>query len=72
VVRSSTFTGALVRRLGVANFFGDQPDRYPHADLVALQEVRLDFVLLRDEPYEFTTARGVPRVGDPCGSEEDS
>ena len=58
VVGSSTFTGDLVRRLGVENAFGTHPERYPHVDLAELQAAELDFVLLPDEPYEFTSDDG--------------
>jgi ABC-type Fe3+-hydroxamate transport system substrate-binding protein len=58
VVGSATFTGDLVRRLGVENVYGSQPERYPHVDLTELQEADLDFVLLPDEPYEFTPDDG--------------
>lgn len=57
-VGSSTFTGDLVRRLGVENAFGVHPERYPHVDLVELQHMDLDFVLLPDEPYVFTPDDG--------------
>lgn len=58
VVGSSTFTGDLVRRLGVENLFGTHPERYPHVDLGELQKAELDFVLLPDEPYAFTPDDG--------------
>lgn len=58
VVGSSTFTGDLVRRLGVENAFDTHPERYPHVELAELQGAALDFVLLPDEPYEFTPGDG--------------
>jgi len=58
VVGSSTFTGDLVRRLGVENVFGTRPERYPHVDPTQLHEADLDFVLLPDEPYAFTPDDG--------------
>jgi ABC-type Fe3+-hydroxamate transport system substrate-binding protein len=58
VVGSSTFTGDLVRRLGVENVFATHPERYPQVDLAELQAADLDFVLLPDEPYEFTSDDG--------------
>lgn len=58
VVGSSTFTGDLVRRLGVRNVFDSHPARYPHVDLTELQEADVDFVLLPDEPYEFSPEDG--------------
>lgn len=54
VVGSSTFTGDLVRRLGIENVFGTRPGRYPHVDLSELHQEALDFVLLPDEPYAFS------------------
>ena len=58
VVGSSTFTGDLVRRLGVENVFDTHAERYPHVELAELQQADLDFVLLPDEPYEFTPDDG--------------
>ncbi len=58
VVGSSTFTGDLVRRLGVENAFDTSPERYPHVDLAELQAADLDFVLLPDEPYAFSPDDG--------------
>lgn len=58
VVGSSTFTGDLVRRLGVENAFDTHPERYPHVELDELQKAELDFVLLPDEPYEFSADDG--------------
>lgn len=58
VVGSSTFTGDLVRRLGVQNVFADHPDRYPHTDPDAIHAAEPDVVLLPDEPYTFTADDG--------------
>jgi len=58
VVGSSTFTGDLVRRLGVENAFATHPRRYPHVELAQLQQANIDFVLLPDEPYPFSPADG--------------
>jgi ABC-type Fe3+-hydroxamate transport system substrate-binding protein len=58
VVGSSTFTGDLVRRLGVQNVFGSRPARYPHVDLTELHPADVDFVLLPDEPYAFSAGDG--------------
>jgi hypothetical protein len=58
VVGSSTFTGDLVRRLGVENVFGTRPERYPHVDLSEVHEANPDFVLLPDEPYAFSPDDG--------------
>ena len=58
VVGSATFTGDLVRRLGLANVYDDHPDRYPHVDLADLDRAGADVVLLPDEPYLFTADDG--------------
>jgi ABC-type Fe3+-hydroxamate transport system substrate-binding protein len=58
VVGSSTFTGDLVRRLGVENVFDAHPERYPHIDLCELQRAEVNFVLLPDEPYAFSPEDG--------------
>ena len=58
VVGSSTFTGDLVRRLGVANAYEEDPGRYPHVELEELNTLHLDFVLLPDEPYPFSATDG--------------
>lgn len=58
VVGSSTFTGDLVRRLGLANAFDAHPERYPHVELEELNALDLDFVLLPDEPYPFSAKDG--------------
>lgn len=53
VVGARTFTGDLVRRLGLANVYDDHAERYPHVDLDALRSAGADLVLLPDEPYTF-------------------
>jgi hypothetical protein len=58
VVGSSTFTGDLARRLGLANVYADQADRYPHVDVTELDAAGADVVLLPDEPYLFTDDDG--------------
>jgi len=58
VVGSATFTGDLVRRLGLANVYADHPDRYPHVDLADLDGAGADVCLLPDEPYVFTADDG--------------
>jgi ABC-type Fe3+-hydroxamate transport system substrate-binding protein len=58
VVGSSTFTGDLARRLGLANVYADHPERYPHVDLADLDAAGADVVLLPDEPYLFTAEDG--------------
>lgn len=58
VVGSSTFTGDLVRRLGVENAFEESTERYPHVELAELNTMNLNFVLLPDEPYPFSERDG--------------
>ena len=58
VVGSSTFTGDLVRRLGVTNAFDDHTGRYPHMELTEIHAADPDVVLLPDEPYTFTADDG--------------
>jgi hypothetical protein len=58
VVGSSTFTGDLARRLGLANAYAGHPDRYPSIDLTELDVAGADLVLLPDEPYLFTEDDG--------------
>lgn len=58
VVGSRTFTGDLVRRLGLRNVYDDHADRYPHVALEDLDRDDVDLVLLPDEPYTFTASDG--------------
>ncbi|OLF08919.1 helical backbone metal receptor [Actinophytocola xanthii] len=62
VVGRDTFAGDVLRRLGVANAYATDPDRYPRPSLEALR-ARLDsgeadLVVLPDEPYAFTPDDG--------------
>ena len=58
VVGSDTFTGDVLRRLGVRNAFGDHPERYPRIPLAELTAAAPDLVVLPDEPYRFTADDG--------------
>lgn len=58
VVGSSTFTGDLLARVGLANAFGGHPQRYPHVEVGEVDGDDIDAVLLPDEPYVFTAADG--------------
>lgn len=58
VVGSRTFTGDLLRRLGLENAYCGHHDRYPHADVAEVDDGRADVVLLPDEPYVFTAEDG--------------
>lgn len=58
VVGRDTFTGDVLRRLGVRNAFESHPERYPKVPLPDLRAVRPDLVVLPDEPYRFTAEDG--------------
>ncbi|MDO9378461.1 MAG: helical backbone metal receptor [Nocardioidaceae bacterium] len=58
VVGSSTFTGDLLRRMGLENVHGDADDRYPSVDVGEVDAAGADVVLLPDEPYVFTADDG--------------
>jgi ABC-type Fe3+-hydroxamate transport system substrate-binding protein len=58
VVGSGTFTGDLLRRLGVENVFADSDERYPKVSLEQIASAAPDLVVLPDEPYEFTAHDG--------------
>ena len=58
VVGSRTFTGDLIKRLGLINAFAESPDRYPHVELEEIDRTDIDLVLLPDEPYVFTPDDG--------------
>jgi ABC-type Fe3+-hydroxamate transport system substrate-binding protein len=58
VVGSETFTGDLAARIGLANVYGDHPERYPHVSLEDLSARQPDLVVLPDEPYRFTADDG--------------
>jgi ABC-type Fe3+-hydroxamate transport system substrate-binding protein len=67
VVGRDTFAGDVLRRLGVANAYATDRDRYPRPTLDALRAKvsggEADLVVLPDEPYEFTEDDG-PEVFD--------
>ena len=58
VVGRSTFTGDLLRRIGLTNVFADHSDRYPHVRLDEVDRADADVVLLPDEPYRFSADDG--------------
>jgi ABC-type Fe3+-hydroxamate transport system substrate-binding protein len=58
VVGGSTFTGDLLRQLGLVNAYADHPDRYPTVELSELDRAGLDLVVLPDEPYVFGPTDG--------------
>ena len=58
VVGPGMFSSDMLDRLGYDNVFDDGTDRYPHADVAAIQSRNPDVVLLPDEPYVFTAEDG--------------
>ncbi|MFG2073720.1 helical backbone metal receptor [Nonomuraea maritima] len=58
VVGRDTFTGDVLRRLGVDNLYAGHPERYPKIPLDELNGRRPDVVVLPDEPYAFSSADG--------------
>lgn len=58
VVGRSTFTGDLLRRAGLANYFADHRERYPRVGVEEIDRADIDVVLLPDEPYAFTDTDG--------------
>ena len=65
-VGRDTFTGDVVRRLGLTHVLAGDTDRYPHVALADLDDPgRVDLVLLPDEPYAFTATDGPERFCTP-------
>jgi ABC-type Fe3+-hydroxamate transport system substrate-binding protein len=58
VLGGDTFAGDVLRRLGVANVYADDPQRYPRPSLEQIQARRPELVVLPDEPYRFTEKDG--------------
>ncbi len=58
VVGRDTFTGDLLRLLGLANVFADHADRYPTVTPEEIEARRPAVVLLPDAPYVFTSEDG--------------
>lgn len=58
VLGRDTFAGDVLRRLGVANQWGDHEERYPRPGLAELRARRPELVVLPDEPYRFTAEDG--------------
>jgi len=58
VVGHSTFTGDVLRRLGVDNAYEGAVERYPRATPEQMRRTGADIVVLPDEPYAFTADDG--------------
>ncbi len=62
VIGRDTFAGDVLRRLGIANAYADDPDRYPRPALAELRAKfangAADLLVLPDEPYLFTAEDG--------------
>jgi ABC-type Fe3+-hydroxamate transport system substrate-binding protein len=67
VLGADTFAGDVLRRLGVANLYGDAAERYPRPALDQIRARRPDLVVLPDEPYPFSAQDGPESFPDtPC------
>jgi ABC-type Fe3+-hydroxamate transport system substrate-binding protein len=51
---ADTYAHDVLRMLGYSNVFANAGERYPRTTLAEAVELRPDFVLLPDEPYEFS------------------
>ena len=58
VLGRDTFAGDVLHRLGVANAYADDPERYPRPSLEDLRAKPKDLVVLPDEPYAFSSTDG--------------
>jgi ABC-type hemin transport system substrate-binding protein len=58
VLGRETFAGDVLARLGVANLYADDAERYPKVPVDAILRRRPDVVVLPDEPYAFGAADG--------------
>jgi ABC-type Fe3+-hydroxamate transport system substrate-binding protein len=58
VAGRDTFTGDVLRRLGVDNLYAGHAERYPKVSPAELVSRRPDLVVLPDEPYAFSAADG--------------
>ncbi|TMR24073.1 cobalamin-binding protein [Nonomuraea turkmeniaca] len=58
VVGRDTFTGDVLKHLGVDNLYAGHAERYPKIPLPELVELRPDLVVLPDEPYAFSATDG--------------
>jgi ABC-type Fe3+-hydroxamate transport system substrate-binding protein len=58
VLGRETFAGDVLARLGVANLYADDAERYPKVPVERILHRRPDVVILPDEPYAFGAADG--------------
>lgn len=58
VLGRDTFAGDVLRRLGIGNVFGDDPERYPRPKLEEILAREPELIVLPDEPYLFTKDDG--------------
>jgi hypothetical protein len=58
VLGRDTFAGDLLARLGVANMYGGQRERYPRVGIDEIRGSGADLVVLPDEPYHFSASDG--------------
>ena len=67
VLGSDTFAGDALARLGVANAYSRDEERYPRPSLDAIRATGPDLVVLPDEPYAFSPDDGPEAFpGTPC------
>jgi ABC-type Fe3+-hydroxamate transport system substrate-binding protein len=58
VLGRDTFAGDLLARLGVANLYAEQGERYPRIGIDEIRAAAADLVVLPDEPYRFSASDG--------------
>ncbi|HMH90133.1 MAG TPA: helical backbone metal receptor [Streptosporangiaceae bacterium] len=58
VLGRDTFAGDLLARLGMANVYADQDERYPRVGIDVIRGVGADLFVLPDEPYRFSASDG--------------
>jgi ABC-type Fe3+-hydroxamate transport system substrate-binding protein len=58
VLGRETFAGDVLARLGVANLYADDAERYPKVTVERILDRRPDMVILPDEPYAFGPGDG--------------
>lgn len=67
VVGRDTFSGDILRRLGLINVYAAAADRYPKLTPNEAGSLDVDLVVLPDEPYEFSASDGPEMfAGTPC------